>query len=131
MSEGPPSKREGMTLAEYISLAEELSQNPEGFPFPGLNPDAYAKIKADEARSDPYHPDRTPSIEARMQHFRNQGMKVVLGKNPQSGDVYILPRGSDDIEQDALFPKHLDIHDGMDPKLVELIEASKKPRPRT
>jgi|SRR3989344_1834683 len=124
MSEGSPKSLEGMTKLEYILLAEELSRQVKGFPFPGISREARDKIKAGEEEDPGY---ATP-IDVLLERFQRHGMKVVLGKNPESGNIFILPRDSDDIEQDNLFPKHLDIHDGMDPKLIKLIEASKKPR---
>ncbi|MBI2025181.1 hypothetical protein HYT04_00115 [Candidatus Kaiserbacteria bacterium] len=127
MSEGPPKMPEGMTKLEYILLAEELGMQAEGLPFPGIDANAYAKMKADEANPDPNYPDTTTSIDERVRRLHEHGMNVVLGKNPESGNVYILPRDSDDIEKDGLFPKHLNVQSGMDPRLMKLIEASKKP----
>jgi hypothetical protein len=53
--------------------------------------------------------------------FKQEGMKVVFGKNTENGDVFILPFGSDNIENDGVLPKIFQIVDGMDEKLKELI----------
>jgi len=48
-------------------------------------------------------------------------MKVVLGKYPESGNVFILPAQSDDIVNDNLFPRHLQTNEMMGEKLKKLI----------
>jgi hypothetical protein len=125
MSEGPPKQRvessEKMPVAEYILLAKELVESQEHFPFPGIDPQAYSKIKADEEEALGYS---TP-IDELLERFKNEGMKVVLGKHPESGNVFILPAQSDDIENDNLFPKHLLVSEEMDEKLKKLILARK------
>ncbi len=121
MSEGAPKfENEKMMKAEYIRLAEELSQHTESFPFAGVNENAYSEIKATE---DPVY--ATP-IDVLIERFQKHGMKVVLGKNPQSGNVFILPGDSNNIEEDSLFPRHLDVSDDMDSGLKKLILANKK-----
>ncbi|MDO8231654.1 MAG: hypothetical protein Q7T37_00400 [bacterium] len=104
-----------------VALAIEIIESHEVFHFSGLDSDAYAKIKADEEESPGY---ATP-IDELVKRFENEGMKVVLGKNPESGNVFILPLQSDDIENDSVFPKHLQISEGMNEKLKELILLSK------
>jgi len=46
---------------------------------------------------------------------------VMLGKNPESGNVYILPRNSDNIEMDSISPRQLQLIEEMDERLKELI----------
>ena len=87
MSEGSPKSLEGMTKLEYILLAEELSRQVKGFPFPGINSGARDKIKAGEEEDPGY---ATP-IDVLLERFQRHGMKVVLGKNPESGNIFILP----------------------------------------
>ena len=91
------------------------------FLFLELTKNPTQKIKADEEEMPGY---ATP-IDELIERFKNEGMKVVLGKNPQSGNVFVLPGQSDDIENDNLFPKHLNINDGMSDTLRELIALSK------
>ncbi|TRZ53645.1 hypothetical protein D4R99_00475 [bacterium] len=100
-----------------ISLAIELSQTPENFSFPGINSETYAKMKADEEEFPGY---ATP-IDELLERFTKEGMKVVLGKNPESGNVYILPVQSNDIENDGIFPKQLQMEGITDEKLKELV----------
>ena len=108
---------ENVLRQEKISLAHELAESGEGFPFPGINPDSYEGMKADEEE----FPGHTTPIDELMKRFRDEGMKVVLGKNPDSGNVYILPQGSDDIENDGIFPRQLLITEDMDERLSDLI----------
>ena len=104
-----------------VALAVEIIESHEVFPFRGLDSGAYAKIKADEEESPGY---ATP-IDELVKRFEDEGMKVVLGKNPESGNVFILPLQSDDIVNDSLFPRHLQISEGMNEKLKELISLGR------
>ncbi len=125
MNEEPPHIKENIKddsekdtdKQEKISLALELSESRENFPFPGIKPESYARIKADEEEFPGY---ATP-IDELLKRFENEGLKVVLGKFPESGNVFILPQGSDDIENDNLFPRHLSTEGDIDERLLELI----------
>lgn len=123
MSEGFPtrSEKEPTKKEKIIALAIEIIESHEVFPFSGLDSGAYAKIKSDEEESPGY---ATP-IDELVKRFEDEGMKIVLGKNPESGNVFILPLLSDDIENDSFFPKHLQIGEGMNEKLKELILLSR------
>lgn len=102
---------------KIAGLAKELNERREGFPFPGINPYSYQKLKADEEEFPGY---ATP-IDELVQRFKREGIKVVFGNDPESGNVYILPQGSDDVINDGILPKHLQVIEGMDRKLKELI----------
>lgn len=102
---------------EIVALAKELSESQESFPFPGIHPESYSKIKAEEEE----YPGCATPIDELLERFANEGMKVVLGAHPESGNVFILPRGSDDIENDSLLPRSLQIDEIMDEKLKQLI----------
>lgn len=128
MSEGfpkPPTliEKEPTKKEKIIALAIELSESHEVFPFPGIDPEAYAKLKADIAadadRSD--YDISAPTLDELIERFKNEGMKVTPGKNPKVGNVYIMPMGSTDIQNESLLPKHLLLSDGMDERLKELI----------
>ncbi len=106
---------------KIIALALELSENRETFPFPGISPEAYARIKA----VDEEFPDQATPIDALVEKFKKEGIKVVLGKNPESGNVYILPAQSDEIERDSVYPGNLEVNGVTDEKLKELILMSK------
>ena len=103
---------------ERISaLAKELSENLDDFPFSGITQEAYSRIKAVEE----LFPDYTTPIDTLIERLKNEGMKVVLGKDPTSGNAYILPAQSNDIQKDAIFPKYLQISETMDERLKKLI----------
>ncbi|MDP2655027.1 MAG: hypothetical protein Q8P17_00470 [bacterium] len=121
MSEGPQNSEKYMKKSEYIRLAVELSEHTEAFPFFGISSDAYIAIKEGEQEDPGY---ATP-IDVLIERFREHGVKIVLGKNPQSGNVFVLPFGSNNIEEDSIFPWHLDIRTDMDPKLKKLILANR------
>lgn len=113
-------------LEQYISLAETLSHNLEGFLFPGVNEESYSKLKeADEYTLEDY-PGYTTPIDENIERMVKEGFKVTLGDHPEQLDVYIMPLTSTDIEKDSLFPRHLKIVDGMDESLKALILANKE-----
>ncbi len=104
---------------EYIALAQELVDAKEGFPFPGMNPDSYARRKA----QDQEYPGYSTDTDALVARFEAEGMKVVLGSDPKSGTVYILPKGSNSIEDDALFPRQLALSPELTEQLQRLIQG--------
>ena len=81
-----------------VILAKELGESHEVFPFPGVNSEAYLGMKDDEEK----FPGYTTPIDELVKRFENEGMKVVLGKHPDSGNVFILPSQSNDIENDSI-----------------------------
>ncbi|MBU6491046.1 hypothetical protein KGQ25_02760 [Patescibacteria group bacterium] len=119
MSEGIPTRPErGPTREEkIISLAAELFESKSIFSFSGIDPESYLKMKATEKE----YPGYTTPTDEIIERLKNEGMKVVLGKDPQSGNVYILPAGSTNIEMDSISPKQLHLSEEMDEKLKELI----------
>jgi hypothetical protein len=132
MSEGPPklpqqnadteAPEKERSLREYVDLAKELAQNQESFPFSGITNDAYEKLKAVAEE----FPQYCPPIDELVGRFKQHGLKVVLGKDPESGNVFILPGDSDNIEEDSIAPKQLEITADMNPKLQQLILANRK-----
>ena len=119
MSENIPTnpEKEPPRKERIISLAAELFKGGEIFPFSGIDPDSYLKMKAGEEED----PGYTTPINEIIERFRKEGMKVVLGKNPQSGNVYILPAASTNIKMDSVSPRQLQISEGMDERLTKLI----------
>lgn len=107
---------------EYLELAETLSQNLEGFTFPGIESQWYSKLKADDEE---YPGFSTPTDEI-IERMKSEGIKIVLGAHPENGDVYALPKESSDIENDMIFPGHLNVTDDMNETLKSLILAHKK-----
>ncbi len=120
MSEGNPtqSEKEPTRKEKIISLAKELFESQGTFPFLGIDPEGYLEMKAGDEDA-PGYTTPTDEIIGRM---KNEGMKIVLGKNPQSGNVYVLPAQSTDIEMDSMSPKRLQISEGMNEKLKELVQ---------
>ncbi len=112
----PENKKE-----RKISLAIEFSESQEVFPFPGINPEEYSRIKSAQEK----FPGYSTPIDELLERFKNEGMKVVLGKYPKSGNVYILPAQSNDIENDCISPKQLQISGVTNEKLKELIITDK------
>jgi hypothetical protein len=104
-----------------IALAKELSESRESISFPGIDAESYQKLKA----NDEEFPGFVTPIDELVQRFENEGIKVVFGRDPESGNVFILPFGSNDVENDSIFPKHLQIDESMDSRLKELILASR------
>lgn len=113
--------RKKRKIERIIVLASELSKSPDSFPFSGLDAASYSKLKA----SGEEFPGYATPIDELLERFKNEGVKVVFGDHPDSGNVYILPGGSDDVENDSVFPRHLQIIEGMDEKLKELIFLGK------
>jgi hypothetical protein len=121
----PPQSSEGIReqkKQEYIALAKELSETNEKFPFPGIDPESYQKLKAVAEKFSKH----SAQIDELIERFQTQGMRVALSKDPNSGNVFILPFDSVDTEMDSLFPRHLAITEGMDKRLKKLILANRE-----
>jgi len=121
--EKTPQSEQEVLIAACIELAKELSESREGFPFPGIDPGAYARLKAAEAEFPEYS---SPTIDESIARLKAEGMKVALGQYPTSGQVFVLPRNSDDIFMDAIPPKVLLVTDTMDGRLKKLILAHRR-----
>lgn len=100
-----------------ISLTKELAERGEIFPFYGIDQKVYSSMKADEAE----YPGITTPIDELIGRFQNEGMKVVIGKHPESANIFILPAKSDDIENDMVFAKNFLINETMPDNLKKLI----------
>ena len=124
MNEGIPNQpgKENSDIMQVLELAIDICESREIFPFPGITRVSYSRIKADEEEM----PGFSTPIDQLLRRFESEGMKVVLGKNPASGNVYILPAGSDDIENDSLFPRHLNLDRVTNDKLRRLINLQTK-----
>ncbi|MDB5189788.1 MAG: hypothetical protein JWN49_114 [Parcubacteria group bacterium] len=104
-----------------VRLAESLSQRVEPIPFTGIDPTEYELLKEDEANL----PDLLTPIDERIQRFKEQGLKVVLGEHGDSKDIYVVPALSSN-KKDRTLARHLQIVDGMDEELRRLILANQK-----
>lgn len=121
MSEHFPTPEKEMTLEEYVQLAKELSQDPEGFPFDGIEEKAHAELQA----ADEECPGFSTPINELIPRCTASGIKVALGTNPGSGNVFILPKDSIDIGNDSIAPRNFKISNTMNPKLKKLILFAK------
>lgn len=100
-----------------ISLARELEKIREEIPFPGIDPAQYAKLKDEEKEFSGY---ATP-IDELVERLKAQGMKIVFGSDSESGNVFVLPFDSDDIENDSILPQHLQSDGVINDSLKNLI----------
>ena len=104
-------------VSRILELVEKINELGEILPFPGIHPDAYLKMK----ETDEEFPGYTTPIEELVARFEAEGIKVVLGKNETSGNVFVLPAGSNNIEMDSIFPHQLEINNIESEELRELI----------
>lgn len=114
-----PEKK--MTKEEFLQLSQELSTRHERFAFEGLDDESYAMLKSVEEEC----PGYTTPIDELLKRFSELGIKVKMGEGPDT-NVYILPMDSDDIGMDSVFPRHLEVTEGMDPELKKLVLAQKE-----
>lgn len=129
MSEGIPNQIETnkvdeqsekeARLGRIITLAREVIANAESLPFPGIKPESYNTMKRDEAE----YPGYTTPIDELLARFETEDIKITLGKNPQAGNVFFLPSGSNDIENDGILLKHLQSSGDMDINLQDLLDV--------
>jgi len=115
----------------YVARAKEFCEKQVVFEFPGIEPDVLSKLMAeeDELRNANLEiPLEITPIKDLMERFGKEGIKVVLGTDPDSGNVFIVPAKSEvkDIEANSIFPRQLRIAAGMDEKLAGLIRASRE-----
>jgi hypothetical protein len=104
----------------FIALAHELSQRAEGFPFPGIDKTAFEALKAVDEK----YPGYTTPVDEVVRKMTD-GIRIVLGEDPESGNVFVLPLSSDDIGTDSVLPRHLDINPEMNESLRDLVRTQK------
>lgn len=107
---------------EIIALTRELSESQESYPFPGIDPEVYSKMKA----TDEEFPGYTTPVDKLVERFKSEGMKVIPGQYMESGNVYIVPSQSDNVEDRYVIPRQLQITETMDGKLKKLILISRE-----
>lgn len=124
--ESPESKHNQIEKRkrEIVSLATELNEKNEVFSFPGISPEAYLKRK----ESDVEYPEYSTPTDELIKRFETEGMKVVFGDHPESGNVFALPLGSNDIMMDSIPLRQLQINETMSEGLRELISAIERNR---
>lgn len=115
-------KREAM-----IALARELGERTERISFPGIDPEEYSKMKATDAE----FPGYTTPIDELVERCKDEGIKVVFGEHPESGNAYVLPCQSDDLGMDGIRLHQLQIPETRDEQFKKLIVMSKEWRADT
>ncbi len=108
---------------ECLNLARQFSEKQEKIPFPGIDPESYARLK----ESDEQFPGYVTPIDELIKRFEKEGLRVVVFGKYTTEEVYIQPMDSDFTDQEnCLFPRDLLISDDMDEALKQLILANKK-----
>ena len=100
-----------------LELVKKITETGENIPFPGIHPRAYLRMKA----TDDKYPGYTTPTDTIIERCEKEGIKVVLGNHPRSGNVFVLPAGSDNIEDDSFAPHQLNIDNVKNNSLIELI----------
>ncbi|OGG53329.1 hypothetical protein A3C20_04790 [Candidatus Kaiserbacteria bacterium RIFCSPHIGHO2_02_FULL_55_25] len=105
--------------ARFMSSAAEMSESRESFPFPGIELEVHTKMIA----TDREFPGYTTPVDTLLDRCRGEGIRVMLGKNPESGNVYIVPAGRNEPDNEDMFilPRHLQINEMMDGDLRVLV----------
>jgi|GEM_PF-5386026 hypothetical protein len=108
---------------DVIAYAKELSESQESFPFPGIDPEALLNMRA----TDIEFPGYTTPVDTLLDRCRAEGIKVIFGKYPESGNVYIVPAGRSETENEDMyiFPRHLQENEMMNGSLRTLIIADR------
>jgi len=123
-SERVPFQREVLTREEQlerdkafqrekIEVARGLvtrSESMEVFKFPGIKHADYVQMKRDWEEEPEYAVD----IDRLLKRFFEEGIKIVFSNDPTSGNIFIMPAKSVDIQSDSLLPRmlsHDDIED--------------------
>lgn len=118
--------KEQPSKAERLQLAQELQESGETFSFSGIGSEDYENLKAAESG---VPPELITPIDELIARFKKEGIKVALGKNPDSGNIFVLPGQSpaddEDIKENSIFPRHLQITEDMDERLKRLIQTDK------
>ena len=107
-----------------MKLVEKINESNESLPFPGIHPEIYSRMKKDEDE----FPGYTTPIDEIIERCKREGIKVVTGKHPESGNIFVLPIGSTDIEMDSIAPCQLVIDTVENEHLIELIQLTIKKR---
>ncbi len=129
-------------IERIAALSAELIESNETFPFPGIDPEAYLKLKADiEGDKDMSLYDiSSPTIDELIKRFKNEGMRVTFGDTPKAGNVFVVPARSNEsqpsrppgvsnmvMQSDNLSPRHLQ-SSKVKEKLEELVLLKREVR---
>ena len=107
-------------IAKILQLVGEINESSEKLPFPGIRPEAYSGMKEDDSE----YPGYVTPIDELIVKCEGEGIKVTLGEHPESGNVFVLPAGSDDIIMDSILLNTLSIKTVTNKHLAELIQLT-------
>ena len=107
---------------KLLKLVEKINESNERIPFPGIHPEVYSRMKKDEEE----FLDCVTPIDEIIKRCEEEGIKVVIGKNPESSNVFVLPADSTDIEMDSIPSYWLMIDAVKDERFRELIQLTKE-----
>lgn len=120
------NNQEQLGGTDRYQLAKELFNYGEVFQFTGITSDDYESLKVAEKE---LPPGFVTPIDTLLERFRKEGLRIVLGKNQDSGNIFAMPAQSsatsDDIKANSIFPRHLQVTDDMDDRLKKLIQLNK------
>ncbi|HBC44547.1 MAG: hypothetical protein UX08_C0002G0051 [Candidatus Collierbacteria bacterium GW2011_GWB1_45_35] len=114
-------KQTRLKIEQYITLAEKLSLYLEPIPFSGIDEESLVRLRF----TDSQYPGFSTPIDKIITRMEQEGIKITFGTHPGSGNVYVLPYLSNDIENDSISPRHLKLSVDMDEVLKSLILANK------
>ena len=117
-----PEKERQEKVSKILELVEKINESGESLPFPGIDPEAYLKMK----KTDDEFPGYTTPTDEIIARCNKEGIKIVFGKHPDSGNVFVLPAESNDIEMDSISPHQLAIDSVKNEHLAELIQLTTK-----
>jgi len=109
-------------VSKILELVRKINESGESLPFPGIHQDAYLKMK----ETDDEFPGYTTPTDEIIERCKKEGIKIVVGKHPDSGNVFVLPAESNDIEMDSISPHQLAIDSVKNEHLVKLIQLTTK-----
>lgn len=114
--------------ARIRELVEAIHESGESIPFPGIPADTLKQLQDDDEELLAMRPGSTTPIEQILERCTRVGMKLDLGPYPDSGNVFVLPADSDNIDMDSIQLSSLDTTQITDPKLLELVQLKSKKR---
>ncbi|OGF36999.1 hypothetical protein A2303_03300 [Candidatus Falkowbacteria bacterium RIFOXYB2_FULL_47_14] len=117
-----PEKERQEKVSSLFDLVRKINESGESLPFPGIDPEAYLKMK----KTDDEYPGYTTPTDEIIGRCKEEGIKVVTGKHSESGNIFVLPAGSNDIEMDSIAPHQLSINAVENEHLRELIRLTTK-----
>jgi len=101
-------------------LVKKIKESDENIPFPGIRSEAYELM----IQTDIAYPDFSTPTDEIVEMCEKQGIKIVLGNHPDSGNVFVLPVDSNDIYMDSFAVHKLEVEHVSNPHLVELIRLT-------